>query len=186
MLIKGSMLCSYFLKALIALHCIMLFFASSIYAQVKVQHPEDLDKAMATYSNADFLETIRIVTYCLGQHELTKSDSLRALVLRGINYAKQKDFAAAKKDIRLLLTINPKYNPEDTSPIFTFLVEETKKELAKEQEEQRLAKQSKRKKWWVAGGLGGAAAIGILIAILSGDEETSEETILPGSPGRPE
>ncbi len=144
-----------------------------------------LDQAEESYYNGEPDLSISLVSQCLENTSLSKDAIVRAHKILARCHLVKEDTTGAKKQIRLLLQVNPAYHPtiEEESPRFVSLVAEMKEEQAK-----MAATQEKTGiiPWiWIGAGSVAAAAIIIVASGSGGEENTGTNNPLPAPPVLP-
>jgi hypothetical protein len=145
-----------------------------------------LDEAEEIYYDGEFDKTIKIVNQCLLQESLPKEEQVRSYTILARTYLAKEDSIKTKENMRIILKIEPSYQPtiEQETPTFVNLVAEVRKE----QEQMAVAETSSGISSWLLIGAGSAAAVAIIAIVASGgsDDNGAQNTSLPKPPDFPE
>ncbi len=145
-----------------------------------------LDQAEEHYYNGELDKSIVLVRQCLENTSLNNDESIRAHKILARCYLATQEIVSAKQNVRLLLQINPEYQPtiEEESPGFVKLVNEVRVEQAHMEAAQEKAGITP---WiWIGAGSAAAAAVIVLVTTGSGGESNNNSNQpLPAPPTLP-
>ncbi len=159
---------------------------SALYASDQSGCSERLDQAEEYYYDGDFDKTIEIVNQCLQEQSISNNDRTRAHTILARTYLTKEDIRTAKENVRIILTLEPEYQPtiEQETPKFVNLVAEVRKE----QDQLAATEAASGISSWFLIGAGSVAAVAIIaiVASGSGDKAVVQKTALPKPPNFPE
>jgi len=157
-----------------------------LYASDETSCSERLDQAEELYYDREFDQTIKIVNQCLQQASLLKDDQIRSYTILARTYLAKEDTSLSKDNIRIILKIDPAYQPtiEQETPKYVNLVAKVKKE----EDLLAAAEAGIGISSWLLIGAGSAAAVAIIAIVASGgsDDKGTQDTSLPKPPDFPE
>ena len=129
-----------------------------------------LDQAQNLYYEGKFDESVNLIQSCMASEELTKDESRQAYKIMSQVEIARGDQDKAQENIRLLLQVDPNYQPtiEQETPTFVQMVESVRNEIALD-ENNVVVKQESRSisKWWYYSA--GAVVAGTAYLLLSND-----------------
>jgi len=145
-----------------------------------------LDQAEEHYYNGELDKSIILVRQCLETTSLNNDESIRAHKILARCYLVKQEIQSAKQNVRLLLQINPDYQPtiEEESPGFVKLVNEVRVERATIEAAQEKAGITP----WIWIGAGGAAAAAVIVLVTTGsggESNNNSSQPLPAPPPLP-
>ncbi|HEM48907.1 MAG TPA: hypothetical protein ENO27_01725 [Caldithrix sp.] len=142
-----------------------------------------LDQAQNLYYEGKFDESMNLVQSCLTSEELTKEESRRAYKIMSQVELARGDQEKAKKNIRLLLEVDPDYTPtiEQETPTYVQLVESVRSELVVKDNNVVVKKESGGiSKWWYYSA--GAVVAGTAYILLNNDDGKKKDKPLDTPP----
>ena len=178
-------------------HLILSFLFLQVYTLVAVDKnaliasdetscSEKLDQAEEHYYEGEFEITIKIVNQCLQQQTLSNEDQIRSYKILARTYLAKDDTVLARNNIRIILKLNPAYQPtiEQETPKYVNFVAKVKNE----QDQLNISEAGTGISSWILIGAGSAAAVAIIAIVASGgsDDKETQETSLPKPPDFPE
>jgi hypothetical protein len=187
----------YKIPRLFTLYLIMSFFLLQVidcmYGGSFVLHAsnpdnctENLDQAEEHYYNGEFDMTIKIVNQCLQLQSLSNENQIRSYIILARTYLAKDDTILAKDNIRIILKLDPGYQPtiEQETPKYVNFVAKVKEE----QDPLNISEAGIGISSWILIGAGSAAAVAIIaiVASGSGDDKGDSNTSLPKPPDFPE
>jgi len=159
---------------------------SGLYASDQSSCSDRLDMAEEFYYDGDFDKTIEIANKCLQEESISNNDRTRAFTILARTYLAKDDILTAKKSVRIILKLEPEYQPtiEQETPKFVNLVAEVRKE----EERFAAAEAGTGISSWLLIGAGSVAAVALIAIVASGggDEEGIQKATLPKPPDFPE
>jgi hypothetical protein len=159
---------------------------NALIASDETSCSETLDQAEEHYYEGEFETTIKIVNQCLQQQTLSNEDQIRSYKILARTYLAKDDTVLARNNIRIILKLNPAYQPtiEQETPKYVNFVAKVKNE----QDQLNISEAGTGISSWILIGAGSAAAVAIIAIVASGgsDDKETQETSLPKPPDFPE
>jgi len=110
-----------------------------------------LEQAQNLYYEGKFDESVNLIESCMASEALTEDERRQAYKIMSRVELARGDQEKAKENIRLLLQVDPDYQPtiEQETPTFVQLVESLRSEIDKSERKAVVQQESKSiSKWW--------------------------------------
>jgi tetratricopeptide (TPR) repeat protein len=145
----------------------------NLFAQTDQTISGNLEKAENSYYDGEFNETIKLISLCLKQSNITKEQRSFAYVILSRTFIAMEKVEKAKEFINKILDINPDYLPtiEQETPQFVslvLLIRKDREQGIKTTEDSGISK-------WIWIGAGSAITAAVIILIASADENKEKE-----------
>ena len=165
-----------FISSKVILVIIFLFMPiAAIHAQ-QSDCSKVLDQAQNLYYEGKFDESMNLIQSCLASEKLTKEESRQAYKIMSQVELARGNQEKAKDNIRLLLQVDPDYQPtiEQETPTYVQLVESVKSEIVVDKDNVTVKKESGGiSKWWYYSA--GAVVAGTTYFLLSGSGDDKKK-----------
>ncbi len=137
-----------------------------------------LDKAKNLYFEGKFDESVNLIQSCMASQELTDAEKRQAYKIMSNVELARGDQDKAKENIRLLLQIDPDFQPtiEQETPTYVQLVESVRSEMAQHRNNVVVKQESKGiSKWWYYSA--GAVVAGTAYLLFNGDDKKKDKPL---------
>jgi hypothetical protein len=139
-----------------------------------------LDKAQNLYLEGKFDESVNLIQSCTASKQLTKAEKRQVYKIMSQIELARGDQDKAKENIRLLLQIDPDFQPtiEQETPTYVQLVESVRQEIITEKNNVVVKQESRTRsisKWWYYSA--GVVVVGTAYILFNGDDKKKDKPL---------